>query len=76
MDAIFDMLAEIRPEHDFKASEDFIEEGLLDSFDIITLIDMLQEKYGITVDGLDIVPENFCSAEAIAELVRKNGKEI
>ncbi len=76
MEDIYKILSEIRPEHDFTASEDFIEDGLLDSFDIITLIDMLQEKYGIVVDGLDIVPENFCSANAIAELVRKNGKDI
>ena len=76
MEQIFELLNELRPEHDFRTSVDFIEDGLLDSFDIITLIDMLQEKYGVVIDGLDIVPENFCSAQAIAELVRKNGKEI
>lgn len=73
MDKIFSMLEDIKPEHDFRSSSDFIEDGLLDSFDLITLIDMLEEEYGITIDGLDVVPENFCTAEAIANLVKKSG---
>ena len=76
MEKIFNMLAEIRPEHDFKLSEDFIEDGLLDSFDLISLNSMLEEEYQITVDALDIVPENFSSVEAIAELVRKSGGTV
>lgn len=73
MDKILEMLEEIKPEHDFKESTDFIEDGLLDSFDLITLIDMLEEEYHITVDGLEIVPENFCTLDAIANLVMKSG---
>ena len=34
---------------------------------------MLEEKYDITIDGMDIVPENFASVEAIAALVQKTG---
>lgn len=76
MNRIYEMLADIKPEEDFKASQDYIEEGLLDSFDLITLIDMLEEEYKISVDVLDIIPENFCNAEAIAELVKKSGGTI
>lgn len=76
MERIYNILVEIKPENDFKASGDFIEDGLLDSFDVITLIDILEEKFGVSIDGLDIVPENFCSAEAIAALVKKNGGSI
>lgn len=70
---ILNMLEEIKPEFDFNDSEDFVMDGLLDSFDIITLISMLEEKYGIAIDGLDIVPENFSSIDAIANLVIKSG---
>ncbi len=74
MDAeILAMLAELRPEFDFKESEDFVMDGLLDSFDIISLVSMLEEKYNIKVDGLEIVPENFASVEAIISLVKKSG---
>lgn len=73
---ILAMLTEIRPEFDFVDSEDFVMDGFLDSFDIVTLTNMLEEKYGITIDGLDIVPENFASVEAIAGLVKKSGGAV
>ena len=70
---IMAMLSEIRPEFNFADSDDFVMDGLLDSFDIISLSSMLEEKYGITIDGLDIVPENYSSVEAIVALVKKSG---
>lgn len=70
---IYGMLAELRPEFDFTDSGDFVMDGLLDSFDIISLSSMLEEEYGITIDGLDIVPENYSSVEAIITLVNKSG---
>ena len=73
MDKIYDILAELRQEFDYHSSSDFIADGMLDSFDIITLVTELEEGFGILIDALDIVPENFCSAEAIAGVVSKNG---
>jgi len=73
MNIIYEILAELRPEFDYRNSKDFIQDGLLDSFDIISLVSELEEKYDILIDALDIVPENFCSVEAIASMVRKNG---
>ena len=70
---ILAMLAEVRPEFDFTESENFIEDGLLDSFDIISLISMLEERFQTKIDGLDIVPENFFSLEDMICLVRKSG---
>ena len=68
---ILEMLNEMRPEFDFTDSDNFIEDGLLDSFDIISLCSMLEEKYGIEIDGLDVVPENFLSLSAIESMVKK-----
>ena len=76
MNDIFAMLAELKPEMNFHGSDDFVMDGLLDSFDIISLTSMIEEKYSITVDGLDIVPENFCSIDAIADLIRKSGGKL
>lgn len=70
---IMAMLAEIRPEFNFAESDDFVMDGLLDSFDIISLSSMLEEKYEITIDGLDIVPENYATIDAIIALVKKSG---
>lgn len=71
-DEILKMLAELRPEFDFTDSDDFVMDGMLDSFDIITLCNMLEEKYSVRIDGLDIVPENFSSLSTIEELVKKS----
>ena len=73
---ILNILNELRPEFDYSDSEDFIMDGLLDSFDIISLISILEEEFNIKIDGLDIVPENFASIEKIEELIRKSGGNI
>ncbi len=72
---ILEMLAEIRPEFDFTDSDDFVMDGMLDSFDIISLTNMIEEKYNIKIDGLDIVPENYSSVESIEALINKSKGE-
>lgn len=76
MEKIFNILNGIRPEFDFRTSKDYIADGMLDSFDVVTLTSELEETFSILIDALDLIPENFCSAEAIAEVVRKNGGEL
>jgi len=70
---IIEILTEVRPEFDFSQDADFIEAGMLDSFDIITLVNTLDEKFGISIDGVDVLPENFSSVERIEKLLKKNG---
>lgn len=73
---IIEILTQLRPEFDFsQEGVDFIEEGMLDSFDIVALVSELDAAYGISIDGMDILPENFSSVEAIAALLRKNGAQ-
>ncbi len=71
---IIKILTELRPEFDFtQEGVDFIEEGMLDSFDLVTLVSELDSSFGISIDGVDILPENFSSVDAIAALLVKNG---
>ncbi len=71
---IIKILTELRPEFDFtQEGVNFIEEGMLDSFDLVTLVNELDSTYGISIDGVDILPENFCSVDAIVALLAKNG---
>ena len=72
-DKILQQLSEIRPEFDFAESSNFIAEGLLDSFDIVQLVSALDAQYNISIDGMDILPENFSSIESITEILIKNG---
>ena len=73
---IVKILTELRPEFDFtQEGVDFFEEGMLDSFDLVALVSELDRTFGISIDGLDILPENFSSVDAIAGLLVKNGAE-
>ena len=56
---IMEILSGLRPECDFENSENFIEEGLLDSMDIVALVDSVEEEYGITIPGTAISAKNF-----------------
>jgi acyl carrier protein len=73
MQSLVGLLQGIRPESDFTASRDFIADGMLDSFDMVTLVATLDETYAISIDGADIVPRHFCNLEAIAALLRTYG---
>ncbi|MDR3339758.1 MAG: phosphopantetheine-binding protein [Candidatus Symbiothrix sp.] len=71
--SIIEILTELRPEFDFQQDVDFIEAGMLDSFDVVMLVTALDEKFGISIDGMDVLPENFSSIEQIENLLTKNG---
>jgi acyl carrier protein len=73
MKTVLEILKEIRPEFDFAASKDFMADGMLDSFDMVTLVSALDKNYGISIDGTDIIPENFQNLETITALIRKCG---
>ena len=72
---VLEILSNIRPEFDFTEDVNFIEEGMLDSFDIVTLVSDLDSTFGISIDGVDIVPENFSSVDSIINLLKKNGAQ-
>ena len=71
MEQVLNILKDVRPECDFAASTDFVSDGMLDSFDVVTLVSTLDARFGIAIAGTDIVPENFRNLEAIEELLRK-----
>lgn len=70
---VLEILTNIRPEFDFTDDVNFIEEGMLDSFDIVTLVSDLDSTFGISIDGMDIIPDNFSSIDSIINLLEKNG---
>lgn len=71
---IIKILSELRPEFDFTLDVNFIEEGMLDSFDVVTLVDTIEEELGVAISGVDVLPENFCSVDAICQTIEKNRK--
>ena len=73
MSRIVEILTGIRPEFNFSDSADFIGDGMLDSYDIIVLVAELDKKYGISIAGVDIVPENLRNIASIEKLLAKYG---
>jgi acyl carrier protein len=73
MKTVLEVLKGIRPEFDFTTSDDFIADGMLDSFDVVTLINELDSRYGISIAGTDILPENVRNIAAIEQLLHKYG---
>jgi acyl carrier protein len=65
------ILENIRPEVDFRSTTNFISEGYLDSFDIVSLVAAIDEEYNISIDGTDILPENFETIDSISSLITK-----
>ena len=70
---VLKILNDLRPEFDFSQAVNFVEEGMLDSFDVINLVTTLDEEFGLSIDGTDVLPENFSSIDAIERLLKKNG---
>ena len=70
---IISILSGLRPEFDFSKPENFIDEGMLDSFDIINLVSALESSFNISIPGIDILPDNFSSVDSIENLLKKFG---
>lgn len=70
-DSILEVLREVNEDADFESSSDFIEDGLMDSFEIVDLVSKLEDKFDLEIRGIDIVPENFVNLEAIEKLLKK-----
>ena len=71
---ILEILKQLRPENDFEQSDDYMTEHLLDSMDVIQLVSLLEERFNIQFDIMDLVPENFANLDRINDLINKTKK--
>ena len=71
MNELMEILEELRPDVDFENETLLIGNGILDSFDIISLVTALNDAFDIEIKPNDLIPENFNSAAAILALVEK-----
>ena len=75
MQDLLEILEGLHPDVDFEHETELIEGGILDSFDIVTLISEISETFDVTISVEYIVPENFNSAQALYELIQKLEEE-
>lgn len=75
MEKVLSIVEEIRPDVDFAEETALIDDGVLDSFDIVSIISDLNDEYEINIRVHDLIPENFNSVEAIVKLVERKREE-
>lgn len=71
MEELLKILNELHPDVDYESEEHLIDNMILDSFDIVTLIAEIQDVFDVTIDAKWIMPENFNSAKALYALIQK-----
>lgn len=71
MEELLSILTDLHPDVDFEAEDKLIDDMILDSFDIVTLISEISENFDVTITAEHIIPDNFNSAQALYELIQK-----
>ena len=71
MDELLELLEDIKPTVDFRTCTGLIDDGYLDSFDILSIVSELNDAFGIEISPVDIIPENFNSAQALWNMVER-----
>ena len=66
-----EILKETNSEVDFATEKSLIDNGVLDSFDVVQLVMKLNEEFDIEIGAEEITPENFNSAEAMWAMVQR-----
>ena len=69
MEKIIEILSDIRPDVDFAGNDKLIDDGILDSFDVVSIVAELSDAFDIDIVVDDIVPENFNSVQAISKMI-------
>ena len=70
MEKLMELLQELRPDVDFENETALIDDGILGSFDITSLVNAIMDEFDVELDMADLEPENFNSAEAIWEFIQ------
>ncbi len=75
MEELLDILTENCPGIDFEGQEHLVDNGILDSLNIVMLVGELSSAFDISIGAEDLVPENFNSVQAIYAMVQRLADE-
>ena len=70
MEKLLEILQRVRPDVDFKNETLLIDDGILDSMDVVSIISELDDEFGVQVRINELIPDNFNSVEAIWNLIQ------
>ena len=68
---ILEILSGIRSDIDFENSTKLIDDGLLESLDIVSIVGEFNDEFDIEISVEDLLPENFDSVDAMVELITR-----
>ncbi|MBP3304434.1 MAG: acyl carrier protein [Oscillospiraceae bacterium] len=71
MEKLLEILAELHPDVDFETEEHLIDDKILDSFDIVTIVAEIDAEYDVAIPAEELLPENFNSAKALRALIER-----
>ncbi len=71
MEELINILTELHPDVDFSTQTHLIDDGILDSFDVVTLVAEISDAYDVSIPAGELLPENFNSAQALYALVER-----
>jgi len=71
MERLYEILEDIQPDVDFETTEHLIDDHILSSLSILSLIAELEDEYDVTIPAVEIVPANFNSAKAMWALIQR-----
>ena len=75
MEQLMGILKDLRPDVDFLTADRLIDDEVLDSFDIISLVGEINETFDVEIGVEELLPENFNSAEAMMALIKRLSEE-
>lgn len=75
MERLISILNSLHPDIDFYSNDALIDDGVLDSLDIVSLVTEINAEFDVTIPAEEIVPENFNSAAALMALITKLDEE-
>ena len=71
MDSLIEILSSLHPDIDFTTATGLIEDGILDSFDIITLVAEIDDVFDVQIPAEELVPENFNTVQDLYNLIKR-----
>lgn len=71
MEELLEILKDLHPDVDFENTDNLVDGKIIDSFDIVTIISEIGDKFDVVVSAEYITPENFNSAKALWAMIQK-----
>jgi len=71
MEELLSILRELHPDIDFETCDTLIDDKILDSIDIVSLVAEISDVFDVAIPAEELVPENFNSAEALWDLIQR-----